>query len=64
MSRRPRSMANVTYVLRQQPGKLDSTKATPFAGPGTLRGFRQLRDTDTATHEPGVESALCQQEYG
>ncbi len=58
-------MANVTYVLTEKHcGKLGSTKATPFAGPGTLRGFRQLRDTDTATHELGVESALGQQEYG
>lgn len=58
-------MANMTYVPTEEYwGKLGSTKATPLAGPGTLRGFRQLRDTDTATHELGVESALCQQEYG
>lgn len=58
-------MANVTYVPTEKYwGKLSSTKATPLAGPGTLRGFSQLRDTDSTAHELGVESALCQQEYG
>lgn len=60
-------MANATYVrppLRQKPSKLGSVNATPCAGPGTLRGFSQLRDTHTAADELGVESALGQQEYG